>query len=123
MNVWDFVNSINFSKEDLMKDNGDKDYIPFIVNRGMSYFSDTILAANMINKYPDVPKKYQYKFYMETVPRRKRFSKWHKAVELDATDNVIQLFDVSRNRAQEMLKLLTPEQIAELNEMVKTGGH
>lgn len=36
MNVWDFVNAINQSKEDLFVDpQADKDYIPFIVNKSL----------------------------------------------------------------------------------------
>ena len=46
MTPFDFLNEINQGKKDLMADDIDqqveKQYNPFIINRGLSYFLDTI---------------------------------------------------------------------------------
>jgi len=56
MNPFDFVNSISFAKKDLMTntendDLSEKGYVPFIVNKSLSYFADTLLHANEIMLY------------------------------------------------------------------------
>ena len=44
MKPFDFINAITTTKEDLFKDPiANKDYNAFLVNRGLSYFQDTIL--------------------------------------------------------------------------------
>ena len=47
---FDFVNSINYSKEDLIVDERtEKEYNPFIVNRAMGFGPDTVIAGNEMN--------------------------------------------------------------------------
>lgn len=53
----DWLKSINQTKDDLSKsDDPDvmKSYPPFIINRSLSYFEDTIFFANEMNQYPDL---------------------------------------------------------------------
>ena len=51
MNPFDYVNSINSSKkENLMIDEvAEKAYNPWLINKALSYFKDTVLYANEIN--------------------------------------------------------------------------
>ena len=52
MNPFEYLKSINESKKDIMIDDlAEKEYNSFIVNRGLSYFKDTILYANEMNRY------------------------------------------------------------------------
>ncbi|MBV32909.1 MAG: DNA polymerase, partial [Porticoccaceae bacterium] len=77
---FDFLNSINYSKQNLIKEPQDeKEYVPFIVNRGLGYFQDTIMLANEMNVNCHIDNKMQYDFLKNTVRKRKRFSKWLKA--------------------------------------------
>ena len=50
MGPFEFIKAINTSK-DVMKDNSlaEKDYIPFLVNRGLSFFQDTVIQINEMN--------------------------------------------------------------------------
>ena len=61
-----YINNITNDKKDLFNDNplADKDYAPFIVNRGLGYFPDTIMQANLMNRYGDIPKSWQYYFLL-----------------------------------------------------------
>ena len=65
MKLKDFLNSINHEKTPLL----DKDetasrlYPAFVVNRCMSYFSDTIFYANEMNCCPWLDNKSQFDFY------------------------------------------------------------
>lgn len=124
MSPFDFLNSINETKQDLFVDpTVEKDYNAFIVNKGLSYFPDTILFANEMNKYRDAPKKWQYDFLRNAIPKKRRFSKWHKK---DAPTDLIQLickhYKYSEQKAYEILDLLSPEQIDSIRKQYDVGG-
>ena len=56
----DWLNSINFTKEDLSHDI--KDYPSYIVNRCLSGNLDCIMYTNEMNKYSFLDKDMQYSF-------------------------------------------------------------
>lgn len=125
MNFFDFLNSINDNKKDLIKEDPlcEKDYVPFMVNRGLSYFADTVMYANEMNMHAAVEKKWQFHFYLHGVKRKKRFSKWAKKDSSTEDINLIMKeYNYSSKRAQEALTLLTDEQLAELRSKYDTGG-
>lgn len=125
MNFFDFLNSINDSKEDLLKKDplSEKDYNSFMVNRGLSYFGDTILYANEMNSRTDIPKKWQYEFYLYGIKKKRRFSKWHKKdVNGEDLKLVMREYQYSTKRALEVLSLLTEEQLQTIREKHDTGG-
>ena len=125
MNFFDFLNSINDSKEDLLKKDplSEKDYNSFMVNRGLSYFGDTILYANEMNSRTDIPKKWQYEFYLYGIKKKRRFSKWHKKdVNGEDLKLIMQEYQYSTKRALEVLSLLTEEQLQVIREKHNTGG-
>ena len=63
MNPFDYVNAINYSKKDIMVTRDDeKVYVPFMVNRSLSYFSDTVLLANEMNKFHHLDSRLQFSF-------------------------------------------------------------
>lgn len=124
MNPFDFLNSINDNKQDLFVDpQAEKDYNPFMVNRGLSYFPDTILYANEMNRNFDTPKEWQFQFLRLSIPKKKRFSKWHKK---DNTTDLIKLimrhYKYSEKRAYEVINILSPTQIEEIRASYETGG-
>lgn len=97
-------------------------YVPFIINRSLSYFPDTVAIANEVNVYHHLDKKLQLAFLINIVRKRKRFSKWVKP-DLVSDMEVVKLFyGYSSNTARQVLHLLSPEQIEELRKKVSTGG-
>ena len=125
MSFFDYLNAINTTKKDLMKEDplSEKDYVPFMINRGLSYFSDTILYANEMNKYASAPKDWQFAFYLNSIKPRKRFSKWHKKDQNSEDITIVmKAYDYSAVRAAEVLEILTEEQIAKLREAYSAGG-
>lgn len=124
MSPFDFLNSINENKQDLFVDpTAEKDYNAFIVNKGLSYFPDTVLFANEMNKFRDAPKKWQYDFLRNAIPKKRRFSKWHKK---DAPTDLIALickhYKYSEQKAYEVMDLLSPEQIESIRRQYDVGG-
>ena len=79
MNHFDYLKAINDTKDDIMiGEEAEKSYNSFMVNRGLSYFYDTAVLANVMNQYHHVGKKLQFHFFINTIRKRKRFSKWNK---------------------------------------------
>ena len=78
MDLKDWLNSINMTKEHLIDEDPDleKDYPPFIVNKCLSGQLDSVLFANEMNKFPSLDKKLQYDFFINSLRKRKRFSPW-----------------------------------------------
>jgi NACalpha-BTF3-like transcription factor len=122
---FDFLNAINDTKKDLIKEDPhtEKDYVPFMVNRGLSYFGDTVMYANEMNMHASIPKKWQFEFYLAGIKKKKRFSKWSKKESTsDDLKLIMQEYNYSSKRAQEALDMLTNEQLKSIRESYKTGG-
>lgn len=124
MTPFDFLNAINENKKDLFQDpQAEKDYNAFMINKGLSFFPDTILYSNEMNKNFNVPKRWQFEFLKNSIPKKKRFSKWYKK---DSTADNVKLvmkhYKYSEKKAYEVLGLLSQPQIDEIRAMYDTGG-
>lgn len=124
MTPFDFVNAINFGKEDLFEDpQAEKDYVAFLVNRALSYFPDTVMYANEMNRAPHVPKQWQFDFLRGVVPKRKRFSKWAKKDTSSAELAAVQMFyKYSAEKALEAISMLSSDQIKFIKQQMDKGG-
>ena len=125
MNFFDFLNSINDNKKDLIREDplSEKEYNSFMVNRGLSYFPDTILYANEMNRAGDIPKQWQFDFYRIGISKRKRFSKWHKQDKLqEKIELIMKEYDYSRQKAMSVADLFDETSIDFLKEKYKIGG-
>ena len=125
MSFFDYLNAINSTKQDLMKDDplSEKDYVPFMINRGLSYFPDTILYANEMNKYASAPKDWQFSFYLNSISKKKRFSKWHKKDQnSEDIKLVMKIYNYSAVRATEALEIISNEQLEKLRISQDFGG-
>lgn len=123
MNPFEYVNSINYSKKDIMVDDiTEKDYNSFMVNRSLSYFQDTVLMANEMNKNHQIDKRLQFDFLINIVRKRKRFSKWLKNTVESDVEVVKEYYGYNNQKARQALTLLTPEQINVLKQKVNKGG-
>ena len=124
MSPFDFLNSINDNKKNLFEDpQAEKDYSPFMINRGLSYFPDTVLYANEMNRFPTIPKSWQFQFLLNTIPKKKRFSKWTKKdAETKSLQLVKEYYGYSLEKAKEALSVLTPEQLSIIEEKLQKGG-
>ena len=106
MNPFTFLNSINDTKQDIMEDDlTEKAYNPYMVNRSLSYFPDTVCIANEMNRYHHIDNKLQYHFLINIVRKRKRFSKWIKP-DLDSDIEVVkEYYDYSNEKARQVHKI------------------
>jgi len=117
---FDYLNSINDTKEDIMDE--EKSYSPFMVNRGLSYFPDTIFYANEMNLRWQTDYRLQYDFLRTSIRRRKRFSKWFKESKDEDLKIVKEYFGYNDRNARFAMKILTDDQIADIKQIMKIGG-
>ena len=123
MNHFDYLNSINLTKKEIMIDDDcEKAYNSFMVNRGLSYFQDTIIIANEMNRHHQIDSKLQYQFLINMIRKRKRFSKWAKAQKESDIDAVKEYYGYSNEKARQALTLLSPDQITIIKNKVSKGG-
>jgi hypothetical protein len=121
----DWLNSINFTKEDLTVDDPDsaKDYTPYIVNRCLSGHLDTVLYANEMNLHPNLDKDMQYQFFLNSLRKRKRFSPWLRKEKVENLNIVKQYYGYSNEKATQALRLLTNDQLTFIKKRLDTGGY
>ena len=121
----EYLNAINHTKERLLDsedDEWEKKYPPFIVNKCVYPFQDTIMLVNEINQLPHLDKKLQFDFLLNSVRSRKRFTPWLKANKLDNLEDVKEYYGYSNEKAKQALDILTDEQIAEIKKKLYKGG-
>ena len=123
MNPFEYVNSINYTKKDIMIDDiAEKAYNPFMINRSLSYFNDTVAMANEMNIHHSIDNRLQFNFLINIVRKRKRFSKWMKLTKESDVEVVKEYYGYSNQKARQALTLLSPEQIKILEKKVNKGG-
>jgi hypothetical protein len=123
-NPFDYVNAILQNKKQLIVDDiTEKGYIPFMVNRSLSYHKDCIIYANEMNQRHHLGKRLQNDFLLNTVRSQKRpFAKWVKSEKSEDIECVKLVYGLSDSKAREALRLLSDEQIQQLKEKTNTGG-
>ena len=124
MELKDWLNSINFNKNNLIEENPEaiSSYPPYIVNRCLSGHLDTVLFANEMNKYSNLDKDMQYSFFLYTLRKRKRFSPWLKKEQVDDLDLVKKHYGYSNEKAKVAVSLLTKTQLEYIRNKHDMGG-
>jgi len=120
MELKDWLNSINFTKEDLSQDI--KEYPPYIINKCLSGHLDCILFANEMNKNHHLSKEMQYLFYLNSLRKRKRFSPWLRKDKVADLECIKKYYGYSNEKALQALKILSTEQINFIKKRFETGG-
>jgi len=121
----DYLNAINYTKEKLMDtedEEWERKYSPFIVNKCLAPFPDTILLVNEINQYPNIDKKLQFDFLINSLRPRKRFTPWVKAKKLEDIEYVKEFYGYNNEKAKVALTILNDDQIATIKQKLNKGG-
>ena len=123
MNPFEYLKAINETKKDIMVDDiAEKEYNPFIINRGLSFFKDTILYANEMNRYHHLDHRVQFDFFINIIRKKKRWSKWIKADEISNLKLIKEYYGYSNEKAKSALSLMSNEQIEKLKQRIYKGG-
>lgn len=121
---FDFISSFNTKKQYLLESSLDeKDYNPFIINKGLSFTSDAILFANEVNSMWGLDKKLQHDFYFFGLPKSKQFGKWIKKDQEDAfISTVAEYYCINKSLAVKYIDMLSEEQLQQIRDRMDKGG-
>lgn len=124
MSPFDFVKAVQSTKQNLMADpQSEKDYVPFVVNKALSYELDCLMEANAMNSRHHLDKKLQFSYLFHMIRSRKRpFHKWVKKIDNDDLGCIKQLWECSDRKSLEILRILTPEQLEAVKKITDMGG-
>ena len=126
-NLFDYVNDINYDKKDIIRNSPNpelaaKGYNPWIVNKTLSYFQDTLFYVNEMNKNSNLSNQLQFDYLLNSINKRKRFAKQFKKVVSDDVNSIAKYYGYNLKRAEEVLSILTAEQIRTIKQKLETGG-
>ena len=121
----DYLNAVNHTKENLLDtedEEWERKYPPFIVNKCVAPFPDTVMLVNEINQLPHLDKKLQFDFLINSLRPRKRYTPWLKAKKLENLEYVKEYYGYSNEKAKSALDILTDEQISAIKRKLYKGG-
>lgn len=122
MNPFDVITDITLKKQKLITSDNEREYNPYLTNRGLSYFPDTLHHAQEMNQLHHLDKKMQYDYLFNVIRKSKRFSKWAKKIENNDVDLIVEYFGFSRKKAEEAAGILTKAQIITIKKKLEKGG-
>jgi hypothetical protein len=120
MSPFALISSISNTKIDILEN--EKDYTAFMVNRGLSYFPDTVIYANEMNKYHHLDGRLQFDFLINTIRKRNRFSKWNKSSESEDINAIKSYYGYSNEKARDVLPLLSKANLNTIKGRIQHGG-
>lgn len=117
------IPSILQTKKSVITEENERDYVPFVVNKALSFHYDCVLLANEMNKLPNTDALLQYHFMLNIVRGYKRpFQKWHKRETIENLEAVKEYYNYSNEKAKEALSVLSDDHIAEIKRTLFKGG-
>ena len=119
----DVIPSIQQTKKVVITAENERDYVPFVVNRSISFHLDMVMAANQMNQYPSTENLLQYHYLLNIVRAYKRpFQKWQKRETVENLDAIKEYYNYSNEKAKEALSILSNAQIEEIKKNLNKGG-
>ena len=123
MNPFEIVKAVTHTKENLMVDkHAEKGYAPYMVNRALSFFADTVFQANEMNRNYHLDNKLQFDYLLNNIRPRKRWSQWLKPEKIDNIDIVKEYYEFSNEKAKNALEILSVDQLEHIKQKLDIGG-
>lgn len=122
--MFDFLESINNHKVDLMVDEAaEKAYDAFMIRRGLGMGIDTLNQSSRMNELHHTTDYMQYHYLLNTVSKKKRFNKWSKKSAIsDEVKFIAKFYGVNMVTAGVYCKRMSTEQIQDLRDRRSSGG-
>jgi hypothetical protein len=119
----DVIPSIQFTKKKVITSENEKEYVPYVVNRSISFHLDMVMQANQMNMLPSTDGLLQYHYLLNTVRSYKRpFQKWQKRQDDDNLEVIKEAYNYSNEKAKDALTVLTHDQLEEIKKTLNKGG-
>ena len=122
----DYLKAINETKENLLDTNDitwEKKYPPYVINRCMSMFYDTVMHSNEMNGLHFLPKRMQFQYFINSIRKKRRFGgKWLSQTKLKNLALIKEYYGYSNSKAKEALNILSENHIENIKiELIKGG--
>jgi hypothetical protein len=122
-NVFEYYKAVTYTKQELITDQvSEAGYVPFIINRSLSYTNDGLFVANEVNRFPQLDKKLQFDYYFHGLRKRNRFAKWAKKVSSEDLDAIKVFYKYSDRKALDAIAILSEQQIKDIKDRLHKGG-
>jgi hypothetical protein len=121
---FDYVKAISETKQNMfLEEIAEKEYVPFIINKSLSYFIDTIMYANEMNRLNQAPKEWQFEYLRLSISKGKRYGGWvKKDKDSENLPYVKEYYKYSDEKAKQALSLLTDDDLAIIKQKLFRGG-
>lgn len=120
---FEYTNSITQTKKYMMESEHDeKAYVPFLINKSLSFYVDTVLYANDMNQMHWLDKKLQYDYLFYSIPAKKRFTKWPKKKKEEDLELIKEYFGYGTTKAKQALAVLNDIQLEQIKQELIKGG-
>lgn len=126
MNLFDWLNEITYHKRPwtTFTDEDKAEFNTYMINRFISMNSSYIDAVNLIQRYPDCPKRKVYQFYCELLPKQKAFFKYVKASAKDDPETIkaiAEYHQCSTREAKEYINVVDTQNIKNVLNLGQSG--
>lgn len=112
---FEILNNLNFDKNyEKLDEVKRKNYNPYLINRGLSYFPDSVLQANAMNLRSFLDKQTQFDYLFHAVRKRKRFSRWHKKTNFELVPIITEVLECSPREAEKYANMITESMAYEI---------
>lgn len=109
---FEFVDAASYTKEDLIDQGASEgDYSAYLTNRALSYHSDSVLYANEMNFYRNLPGRLQFDYLRHSLRRKRRRSKWHRPEDAGRVRAVSWKMGLSVQKARQALSVMTVDDV------------
>lgn len=133
MQLTDYLNSINFTKKNIIRGNevsqsaAEKAYPMYPISLVLSYHQDCVLFVNELNCMPTITGIQHYEFLLNTLRGKKRpYIKMEKSVKGDAVDLFLERlmthYGYNRTKAVDAARLYSDDQKAAFMASFDEGG-
>lgn len=119
----DAIPSILQTKKSVINEENEGTYVPFVVNKALSFHRDCVLQANEMNRLPNTDKLLQYHYLLNRIRGYRRpFQKWQKLEKSSDLEAIKEYHNYSNEKAKEALLILSDDDIAAIKEQLNKGG-
>jgi hypothetical protein len=93
--------------------------------RALSHCCESVHLANQMNLFPRLPEQMKYDFLLHSgALAKRRTTGWARRTRENEADLALvsDAYNLSKPKARQALKILTPEQVEELRQSMSRGG-
>lgn len=122
IDVFQFLTDISYNKKNILSEDVESQYSPYIINRFLSMDVSTIMYANEMNLRPNISKRMQYDYYLHGIKKHKRYFKYLKSTKEKNLDIIKEYFNYSEKKAKEVVKLFSQQDLDAMATQLSKGG-